>query len=148
MPYSDKQLKEAANRKPAPQYYNAETDDYEVVQGANGAPRSIAATVPVTFHDAAPAVSSGTAFTVGPFKTLTIEIYGTSTSRTVNFFGKGPAGVRRALQGVKLSDYSIAISTTGTAEFWQFDITGLSSVEIELAAVAGGNVSVKGTAVA
>ncbi|HOM03511.1 MAG TPA: hypothetical protein PLH43_11915, partial [Acetivibrio sp.] len=42
-----------------------------------------------TFHNAATSTGNGTEFTVGNMKTLTIEIYGTSTSRTIEFYGKG-----------------------------------------------------------
>ena len=101
-----------------------------------------------TFHDEAVAAADGTVFTVGGNKTLTVEIYGTSTSRTVAFIGRGASSTDRALMGVKLSDLSTAISTTGTGELWQFDITGLTSVLMDLQAIAGGNVSIKGKAVA
>jgi len=105
-------------------------------------------TTDVVFHDAATVPANGTVFTVGGYKTLTVEIYGTSTSRTIEFKARGPAGVDRALMGVRLSDLATAISTTGTGEIWQFDITGLTSVFMNLSAVAGGNVSVKGKVVA
>ena len=102
----------------------------------------------VTFHDAAVVGAGGTILTVGGNKTLTVEIYGTSTSRTVAFKARGPSGADVALMGVNLTTNASAISTTGTGEFWQFDITGLTSVLMDLTAVAGGNVSVKGKAVA
>jgi hypothetical protein len=50
--------------------------------------------------------------------------------------------------GVRLSDLATGINTTGTAEYWQFDVTGVYQVVMDLTAVAGGNVSVKGRAVA
>ena len=102
----------------------------------------------VIFHDASTVASDGTVMVVEGFKTLTIEIYGTSTSRTVAFIGRGVSGADRAIMGVKLSDFSTAISTTGTGELWQFDITGLMSVLMDLQVVVGGNVTVKGRAVA
>jgi hypothetical protein len=97
-----------------------------------------------TFLDAASTPTSGTIVAVEDYKTLTIEIYGTSSSRTVNFYGIGESETSRALMGVKLSDLVTGTSTTGTGELWQFDITGLVSVTIDLTAVAGGNVSVVG----
>jgi hypothetical protein len=102
----------------------------------------------VIFHSAATEAADGAIFEVDDNKTLTIEIYGTSASRTVAFMGRGTAGADRALMGVNLSSLSTAISTTGTGEIWQFDVTGLTSVLMKLTAVAGGNVSVKGRAVA
>jgi hypothetical protein len=50
--------------------------------------------------------------------------------------------------GIKVSDLSTGVSTTGTGEVWQFDVTGLEEVIMDLTAVSGGNVSVKGRAVA
>ena len=102
----------------------------------------------ITFQDAATGTGNGTEFSVGAYRTLTIEIYGTSTSRSVTFYGKSKSGTLRALMGVRVSDFATATSTTGTGEIWQFDITGLDYVVMDLTAVAGGNVSVKGRAVA
>lgn len=104
-------------------------------------------TADVTFHDAATVAANGTVLTVNGYKTLTVEIYGTSTSRTVAFKGRGPSGEDRSLMGVNLSDFSTATSTTGTGELWQFDITGLTSVFMDLTSVSGGNVSIKGKVV-
>jgi hypothetical protein len=104
--------------------------------------------VDVTFQDAATVAADGTVFTVGGNKTLTVEIYGTSTSRTIAFIGRGPSGVDRAIMGVRTSDFATGVSTTGSGEIWQLDITGLTSVFCDLQAVAGGSVSVKGRAVA
>jgi hypothetical protein len=102
----------------------------------------------VIFHDVATIAADGTEQTVGGYKTLTIEIYGTSTSRSISFFGKGASGTVRAITGVNLSDISTGTGTSGTGEIWTFDVTGLTSVLIDLTAVAGGNVSIKGTLVA
>jgi hypothetical protein len=101
-----------------------------------------------TFHNAATAAADGNSFPVGRYRTLTVEIYGTSATRTVAFMGVGPSGAAYAISGVKLSDLTTGTTTTGTGELWQFDITGLSQVIMDLTAVAGGNVTVKGKAVA
>lgn len=61
---------------------------------------------------------------------------------------EGPSGADIPLMGVNLSTLATAISTTGTGELWQFDITGLSKVFMDLTAVATGPVTVKGKAVA
>lgn len=102
----------------------------------------------ITFHDAVTVAGVGTEFTVGGYKTLTVEIFGTSTSRQITFIGRGPANYGRIISGVNLKDISVATSTTGNNELWQFDITGLLSISMNLESVAGGNVSVKGKAVA
>lgn len=102
----------------------------------------------VTLQNAATATGNGTALDVKGLKTLTVEVSGTSTSRTVIFEGASVSGTYYPITGVKLSDYTSATQTTGTGEVWQFDITGLVNVRARVSAVAGGNVSVKGKAVA
>jgi hypothetical protein len=101
-----------------------------------------------TFHDAATVAADGTPLTVGGGKTLLVEIWGTSVSRTVGFKGAGPEGTHWSIMGVNLGTFATATSTTGTGELWQFDVTGLVTVIMDLEAVAGGNVSVKGRLVA
>lgn len=103
----------------------------------------------VTFHNAATVAGNGTPFDVDEWKTLTVEISGTSTGRTVTFYAKGASGTLRPLAGTKISaaPLTVAVSTTGTGELWQFDITGLNSVIMDLTAITDNNVSVKGRAV-
>lgn len=100
-----------------------------------------------TFHNAATQAANGNALTVGEYKTLTVKITGTSSSRTITFYAKDPDGNLTALMGVRLSDLATGTSTTGTGEYWQFDVTGVEAVVMDLTAVAGGNVSVTGKAV-
>lgn len=100
------------------------------------------------FHDASTSAKNGYAMEVYAFKTLTIKITGTSTSRTVTFYAKDADGNLTALMGVRMSDFATATSTTNTGEYWQFDTTGIKSIVMDLTAVAGGNVTIKGTAVA
>jgi hypothetical protein len=102
----------------------------------------------VTLQDAANAIGNGTVLTVGGLKTLTIEINGTSTSRTIMFEGASVSGTYYPITGVKTSDLTTAVTTTGTGEVWQFSITGLVSFRARISAIAGGNVNVKGKAVA
>lgn len=107
-----------------------------------------AKTVSVTFHDSVSVAGVGAPFIVSAYKTLTIEIYGTSTNREIKFFGIGTSGTKRSIQGVNMASFDMAISTTGSGEFWSFDITGLESIVMELTSVSGGNVTIKGKAVA
>jgi hypothetical protein len=101
-----------------------------------------------TFHDTVTTTGNGTEFKPEGRETLVVEIYGTSSTRTITFYAKGKSGTLRALSGVKLSDLSVASSTTGSGELWQFDTSGLESVVMTVTAVAGGNVTIKGRAVA
>ncbi|WP_198297617.1 hypothetical protein [Domibacillus aminovorans] len=102
----------------------------------------------VTFHDAVTSADEGTPFTVGAYKTLTVEIYGSATARTVTFFAVSASGIKRPLQGINLETLAFASSTTGIGEIWSFDITGLESVYVEISSISGGNLTVKGRAVA
>jgi hypothetical protein len=106
----------------------------------------------VIFHDAAVVAADGEALTVGGLKTLTVGILRTATSGTIAFKATDATGQTVTLPGVKVTDpsYPIAISTTGTGETWQFDITGFVTVFMDITAmVAGaGSITVKGKAVA
>lgn len=103
------------------------------------------------FHVAAASIGNGKFLEVEYFKTLTVEIYGSAenTARTVEFKAMGPGKTLRTLAGVKISSAPLttAISTTGTGEIWQFDITGLLRVYMDLTAITDGTVTVKGRAV-
>jgi len=105
----------------------------------------------VEFHNAAATTGTGKRFEVKSYKTLTVEIYGSddNTARTVTFYGVGPSKVSRALAGTNITAAPLAeaVSTTGTGELWQFNITGLNEVIMELTAITGGIVIVKGRAV-
>lgn len=102
----------------------------------------------VTLQNAATAAGNGTVFTVGAFKTITLSINGTSTSRTIVFEVADSDGNYTPIQGVKLNDFAMGTQTTGTGEKWTFEVTGVTSFRTRVTAVAGGNVTVKGTAVA
>jgi hypothetical protein len=100
-----------------------------------------------TLHDLIVAPANAQ-INVGNHKTFTVEVYGTSTSRLVNFSAIGVSGNPYPLSGVRLSDLTVATSTTGSGEIWQFEVAGLDFIKIDVASVAGGNVSVKGRFVA
>jgi hypothetical protein len=161
--YNSKRILRDATEVPIPQVYNTSTDSYEPMQGSDGAQHvkiiggstinatlgdQQAKTVDVTLQNAVTSNGVGTPFSVAAYKTLTIEITGTSTSRTIAFEGSSVSGAYYPIQGVRLSDLSFGTSTTGNSEVWQFDITGLTNFRANLTAVTGGNVSVKGKAVA
>lgn len=151
MPFNTKGLVRAIGSIVAPQYFNPTADEYEVQQGANGASFvqvTGSSVVDVTLQNAASAVANGTALAVGGVKTLTLEISGTSASRTIIFEGASVSGTYYPVMGTKLSDLTTATQTTGTGEVWQFDVTGLVNFRARISAVAGGNVSVRGKAVA
>lgn len=123
-----------------------------IKNNAAGTPISVtksgSATTAVTLQPASTAIGAGNAFTVGGYRTLTLEVSGTSSSRTVVFQGIGPSGTAIAIMGTKLTDGTTGSQTTGTGELWRFDVTGLTSFQANLTAVSGGNVTISGVAVA
>lgn len=144
-------LKDSSNKNFIPQYLKEDGSDFEAVRGKDGASfvQLTGSNVQdVTLQNAATAAGNGTPFVVEGFKTLTIEIIGTSTSRTIFFEAASVSNISLPIQGVKLLDMSVGSSTTGNNELWQFDVTGLVSFRARLSSVAGGNVSIKGKAVA
>lgn len=176
MAYNTKyMLTDASGKTFIPQYYDPVSDSFQplsnlmqlainggVIDTNNRLPVDIqGATINATLGDqqskiadniilqnATTIISIGTPFSVNAYKTITIEITGTSTSRTINFEASSVSGVYYAIQGVKLLDYSMATSTTGNNEVWTFDITGLENFRANVTAIAAGNVTVKGKAVA
>jgi hypothetical protein len=104
----------------------------------------------VVFHDAAVVAADGTAFVVGGYKTLTVEILSTATSFTIAFIGEGPSGADIPLMGINLSTLTTGVNTSTSGQLWQFDITGLTKVFMDLTAITAGpgSVTVKGKAVA
>lgn len=130
---------------PLPQH--EKRDGSMVMTGERNPLPTKSAVVDVVLHDAVTALGNGAAFTVADAKTLTLEVYGTSATRTLLFEASGVTGAFYPIKGVKLTDLSMATQTTGTGELWQFDVTGVSQFRARLTVATGGNVSVKGKAV-
>lgn len=55
----------------------------------------------IVFHDKTETIGEGNPFTVGSFKTLLIEGYGTAETSELKFWGKSLSGTKRALRGRK-----------------------------------------------
>ncbi len=104
-------------------------------------------TMDIVFHDKTETIGEGNPFTVGSFKTLLIEVYGTAETSELKFWGKSLSGTKRALRGQKVDDGTFATSTKGKSEAWSFNITGFKEIVMELTALTNGNFSVRGTAV-
>lgn len=105
-------------------------------------------TADFVFQNQISSPGAGNRLTVDSYKNLTIEVIGTSTSREVNFWGLMTSGTRIPLSGVNVTTLSTATLTQGNVEIWQFDITGLKNVEMEITSVSGGYVTVNGKVVA
>ncbi|WP_343311273.1 phage portal protein [Bacillus atrophaeus] len=106
-----------------------------------------AKTADIVFHDKVETKGEGNTLTVGAFKTLLIEVYGTAETSELKFWGKSLSGTKRPIRGQKIDDGTMATSTVGKSETWTFDITGFKEIIMELTSVTNGNFSVKGTAV-
>jgi len=107
-----------------------------------------AKTIPVTLQNAATIAGGGTSFVVGAYKTLTVSVTGTSTSRTVVFEAADTNGNYTPIQGVRLSDFAMDSQTTGTGEKWTFEVTGVTTFRARIDEIAGGDVTITGMAVA
>lgn len=80
---------------------------------------------------------------VGQKKQITLEIFGTASSATVNFLCRAISGAEYPIMGVRLSDLATGTSG-GLKEVWRFDVSGLSAFIVDLKTLTGGNVSVIG----
>jgi len=99
-----------------------------------------------TLQNAVSTTANGTAIYMDGYDTFKItEISGTSTSRTIIFEICGiEDGTYSTIQGVKLSNYTLATQTISNNEVWQID--GLKGLwfRCRISAITGGNVTVKG----
>lgn len=97
-----------------------------------------------TFHDTATSGGVGTALNASGYSTLSVAIDGTATSHSITFLGIVPNGTYQPIAGVRKHDFSIATGTTSKYETWDFDVTGLGNVVMNIASIAGGNITAKG----
>lgn len=148
MTYSNVSILRDKDGNPIPQYLDSVEGVFKPLTEESKVKITGSNVQDVTLQDAAIAAGNGTVFNVGSVKTLTLEITGTSTSRTIAFEGASVSGTYYPIQGIKLTDLSMDTQTTGTGEVWTFEVTGLVSFRARILAIAGGNVTVKGKAVA
>ena len=104
-------------------------------------------TANITLANAVTAIGVQPAQNVGGNKTMVIEVYGTATSFAVTIQGAGPSGTPYALTATNLTGMTTTQSIT-TAGLYQFDVTGIKSVDVNVTAVSGGSVTVAGELVA
>lgn len=104
--------------------------------------------VSITFQNNVAITGDGTPLTVGANKSLTVDIYGTATARTVKFYAYNANNELIALKGYNISTGILAVSTSGTdSETWQFDVTALRKVYMRVDIISGGNLNVIGKVV-
>lgn len=104
----------------------------------------------IILQNAIVASGNGTAIYMGDSDTFKITgISGTSTSRTIIFeVSNAQDGVFSLIQGVRLSDLSMATQTTNLNEIWQLD--GLAGLwfRARVSTISGGNLTIKGRVIA
>lgn len=132
---------------PKPQYTNSTTGEYEALKGKDGGAMMVSAVYEKTHHLDAVAQADGSDADVRGFKTIALQISGTSASRTVQFKASVDGTNFVDIAGVNAATFSVATSTTGTGEIWQFDTSGFKYFRARLEAVSGGNVTVVSNAV-
>ena len=98
---------------------------------------------PVIFHNQTEVIGLGAIVDVGTYRTLTISITGTSTARTVAFYGMLGNDTLIPLTG-NASNGRQYRGTDENNEIWTFDITGLDSVAMDVVYILGGDVTVQG----
>jgi hypothetical protein len=102
-----------------------------------------------TFQDGVTTTGNGNVYTVkGKGTVMTFQITGTSTSRTLVFEASVDGTNFVAVKCANLSILSLETQTTGSDEIWQYDLSGIHSFRVRIGAVAGGNITVIGRAVA
>lgn len=152
---TDSQLKKVGGGAIAPQHYNPITNEFEVVYGSDGAShvKIKPDTQDVILQNVATAAGNGTTFAPTDSNyTLTFEIVGTSTSRTVVFELAGPSGQYMPITAFSVTDPTkFGQQTTGGSnsapESWQVVVPAGYTFRTRISAVTGGNVTVKGKAV-
>ena len=96
-----------------------------------------------TFHDAATVAADGTDMDVAGLATVSVQISGTSTSRTILFKHSINNIDFLDIMGQDIATLSPSVSTTDTGKTFMFDVRGITKLRMDLDAVAGGYVTVK-----
>lgn len=98
-----------------------------------------------TFHNVATVAADGAILSVGTGQSLTIEIKGTATARTVKFYGICDSGDKIPLIGINMSTLDASVSSVGTTtEAWSISTAGYKSIVVRIDEISGGNLTVKG----
>jgi hypothetical protein len=100
-----------------------------------------------TFHNAVTTTGDGTDMFVNGMSTLAVNIQGTSSSRTVEFYASYDGTTYNPITGINTNGLTTGVSTTGTGQTWQFDVSGFEKFRAKITAIAGGNCTIKGRAV-
>lgn len=97
-----------------------------------------------TFHAGAVQPDPGEDMDTVGLNTVSVQIFGDSTSRALEFKASVDTETFSPIVGQDMSTLVPAVSTTATDRIFLFDVRGIAILRIELSAIAGGKVTVKG----
>jgi hypothetical protein len=100
------------------------------------------------FQEGVTTTGNGVNYVVkGAGNIITLQITGTSTSRTIIFEGSVDGVNYVPLLCANLTTLDLATQTTGKDELWQVDISGIHLFRTRVSAISGGNITVVGRVV-
>lgn len=98
----------------------------------------------IVFFNEVGAPETSAVLSINKANTLTIEVSGEAT---FNLEVMGTLGVSQenftSLQGIRINDFSV-VGTISTTGIYEYDVSGISKIQLNLASVSGGNISVVG----
>jgi len=89
-------------------------------------------------------ISTGSEIECTQAETITLEIVGTSTSRTILFQGKTENGIWYDVYGVCRNKNITDKQTTGKDEVWVLPLLGFTYFRCNITAISGGTISIFG----
>ena len=93
-------------------------------------------------HNAQTQVSVGEDIIVDNVSSLSLQIYGTSTSFTLEFEVSLDGENFDDIMGDNKGDYSIYSASTTSKGCWEFDVSGWAYFRAKLTAIGNGNITV------
>ena len=99
------------------------------------------------FQNGTAVPNTGAIFSVGEYKKMTIEVYGTATAFEVKFKGSVNGNTNPVpVSAVNLDTFEVANNSTKTGIF-SIDVSGFFNCSVEVTSVSGGHVNVIGKGV-
>ena len=100
----------------------------------------------IEVHKAATSAATGKNVNVREVNKLTLQVFGTSTTHEIDFYGSLNGEDFAPMEGLKVGDTTISASqTVGIDELWEFDVTMIVSFRAVLTSISDGNVSIVAT---
>lgn len=149
MPAKDKLLQLSKNERPIPQYFNPTADEFEPLQGKDGASFvSIKNQItPIALITDATATISGEIASTKESK-IALEFYHTGTATTGVFetYIVGPSGIERKFNGFRKTGEPDLVNSFVVGDIATFTIPAGFKLRVKLISIAGGGkIDVRGT---